>query len=296
MPDLSIVLVTYGGAEQLHTTLQSIVRWTRAVGYELIVVDNAGAADVGVLARSYGARLLRPERNRGFAGGANLGLRQARGRYACLLNPDVVLADDALGALTEWLDEHQEAGGAAPVLLRPDGTPQPYSYGDAPSPAYLLRRLAQRLRGRHLHAWEGGAPRPVDWAAATCLVVRPGVARRVGPLDEQFFLYWEDVDWGMRFRAAGRPLWLLPFVRVVHIGGASVGAAAAEHYDRSLVRFLAKHYGGVAAGMAFWALRLYRGWHRTRRTRRIGRTRRSRGSIPPHPGIDPLAPGDQSPS
>lgn len=258
MPDLSVVLVTHGGADELNTTLQRVVSLTHTIGYELIVVDNAGDDDIAAVARAYGARVLRPERNLGFAGGCNLGLREARGRYACLLNPDVRPADDALGALAGWLDGHPEAGGVAPVLLLPSGSPQPYSYGDAPSPAYLMRRLIERARGRQLHPWAGGEPRPVDWAAATCLVVRLPLARQVGPLDEQFFLYWEDVDWGVRFRAAGHPIWLLPNIRVIHVGGTSVGAAAMKHYDRSLVRYLAKHHGGIAAAVAYWALRLYR--------------------------------------
>ena len=210
------------------------------------------------VARSAGARVLRPARNLGFAGGCNLGLHAARGRYACLLNPDVVLSGDVPGALSQWLDEHPEAGGAAPVLLRPDGSAQPYSYGDAPSPAYVLRRLFQGMRGKQLHEWVGGEPRPVAWAAATCLVVRLPIARRVGPLDEQFFLYWEDVDWGVRFRAAGHPIWLVPSISVVHIGGTSIGAAASQHYDRSLVRYMGKYHGGLAAGAAYWALRLFR--------------------------------------
>lgn len=261
MPDLSIVVVTYGGAGLLRVMLGSIAGATRGLGYELVVVDNAGDDNVLAVGRVFDARLLRPGRNLGFAGGSNMGLRAARGRYVCLCNPDVVLPDAALSVLVEWLDAHPEAGGAAPVLLREDGSPQPFSYGDEPSPGYLLRRLGQRIRGNDLHAWVGGEPRPVDWAAGTCLVVRRATARAVGPLDERFFLYWEDVDWGVRFRAAGQPIWLLPAVTVVHLSGASIGAAAATHYDRSLVRYLAKHHGGMTAGAAYWALRLYRARH-----------------------------------
>lgn len=257
--DLSIVVVAYNAADLLRATLESVVRHTRAVSYEIIVIDSASTEDIAaVVDRIPGARLIRSARNQGFAAANNRGLRASAGRYVALLNPDVLLHDDALSALVRWLDDHPQAGGAGPQLVRPDGSPQPYSHGSFPSPWYLLRRRLARLRGGYLHPWGGSAPVRAEWLAGTCLVARRSALQAVHGLDDRYFLYFEDVDLGRRLTRAGWPLWFVPDVRVTHIGGGSVGAHGSPHYDRSLVRLYATWYGGPAAVIVWLGLRLYR--------------------------------------
>lgn len=259
MLDLSIIVVAYNGQDLLQATLESLERHTRAVSYELIVVDNSPSPGIALPEQlAAQVQLIRNPQNAGFAAANNIGLKLSQGRYIALLNPDTLLHDDALSALVRWLDAHPDVGAAGPHLLQSDRQPQPYSYGSAPTPGYLIRRIWSHLRGRYLHDWAGSQPQLVDWVAGTCMIVRRSAFEAVGGLDERFFLYFEDVDWGWRLRRAGWPVMFVPTVAITHIGGASVGSGARRHYDRSLVRLYAKYYGSIAGFGVWLALRLYR--------------------------------------
>lgn len=270
--DLSVIVVAYNSPDLLRATLASVVQHTRAVSYELIVVDNASPNNrVDLVTQEFAAvRLVRNPRNLGFAAANNLGMRLSAGRYIALLNPDTLLHNDALSTLARWLDQHPHVGAVGPQLLQSNGRPQPYSYGDAPSPRYLLRRRLGRLARRDLHDWQGTQPQLADWVAATCVVVRRVALEAAGLLDERFFLYFEDVDWGMRLTRAGWPVMFVPSVAIAHIGGGSVGAGSRPHYDRSLTRLYAKHYGAGAALVVGLALRLYRALQSIAGVRRDG--------------------------
>ncbi len=286
--ELTIIIVEHNCADLLRQCLRSVVTQTRSITYAIVVISNGSIApDVRSLEAEFPSlHLIRTARNEGFAAANNVGLRWIEGRgqgsgvrsqgseenpkskiqnrliqhptYVLLLNPDTLLHADAIGALARFMDAHPDVGAAGPQLVRPDGRPQPYSHGDAPSPWYLLRRLWSHLRGTYLHAWSGSAAIDTGWVAGTCLIARRTAIRAVGPLDEQFFLYFEDVDWCLRMRAAGWRVTFVPGIAITHLGGGSAGAAATQQYDRSLVRFYAKHYGGLMAALAWWALRLYR--------------------------------------
>ncbi|HEY0604256.1 MAG TPA: glycosyltransferase family 2 protein, partial [Herpetosiphonaceae bacterium] len=259
MLDLSIIIVAYNSPDLLQATLESLARHTLGISYELIVVDNSPAPGIALpdhLAAQL--QLIRNPQNAGFAAANNLGLRLSQGRYIALLNPDTLLHDDALSALVRWLDAHPDVGAVGPQLLQSDGLPQPYSHGSAPTPGYLIRRILSHLCGGYLHDWAGSQPKPADWVAGTCMIVRRSAFEAVGGLDERFFLYFEDVDWGWRLRRAGWPVVFVPGVTITHIGGGSIGPHARRHYDRSLVRLYAKYYGSLAGFGVWLALRLYR--------------------------------------
>ncbi|HEY0738955.1 MAG TPA: glycosyltransferase family 2 protein [Herpetosiphonaceae bacterium] len=259
MLDLSIIVVAYNSQDLLQATLESLARYTRGVSYELIVVDSSPSPGIELMdQQAESLRLIRNPQNAGFAAANNIGLKLSQGRYIALLNPDTLLHDDALSALVSWLDAHPDVGAAGPQLLQSDGQPQPYSHGSAPTPGYLMRRILSHLRSSYLHDWAGSQPQPADWVAGTCMIVRRSAFEAVGGLDERFFLYFEDVDWGWRLRRAGWPVMFVPGVKITHIGGGSIGPHARRHYDRSLVRLYAKYYGALAGFGVWLALRLYR--------------------------------------
>ncbi len=260
VPVLSISVVAYNKPDLLRSTLASVTQAAANIPHELFVVDSASQAVpwATIHADFRAACFLHSRRNLGFAAANNVALRLCRGRYALLLNPDTLVSDTALEALVAWMEQHPQVGLAAPQLLQPNGSAQPYSFGAAPTPAYLLRRLMAHMRGRYLHEWDGAQPLPVDWVAGTCLMVRRRALEEVGLLDERFFLYFEDVDWGLRFRQAGWHVVFLPMIAITHIGGGSVGQGASQHYDRSLVRWYGKYYGQWLGFLVWLALRLYR--------------------------------------
>jgi N-acetylglucosaminyl-diphospho-decaprenol L-rhamnosyltransferase len=261
-PLVSIIIAAYGAPEAMHATLGSLIAHT-ADPCEIIVVDSGVEDCKGVqeIAEAFPVTYIQVP-NGGFAAANNAGIRRARAPFLVLLNPDVVLYDDAIGRLVRLLQRDPSIGCVGPGLRRPDGSVQPYAFGTEPRPWFLLSRGLKRLAAMR-HGLEGISgrlgtqPIAVDWVAGTCLVTREDVLKAVGLLDERYFLYWEDVDWCLRVRKHGWRVVLDPGVMVTHVGGASTGATASAHYYRSLVEFYRKWYGDRWALLLAMLLRIY---------------------------------------
>jgi GT2 family glycosyltransferase len=209
-PRLSVVVVNY---HQWHDTAE-LVRQLRASdcldngAAEVVVVDNHSERHplAGRLRRSPGVSMRRWRRNHGFARAVNEGCRLSRGEWLLLLNPDMTLdpgfADAALALADRRAAEEPRVGIVGFALRNPDGGPQPSS-GPFPTLAGTLLGL---LRPRSRRKYDAGPPnirRPVDWATGCCLLIRRTCWRQLGGLDPDYFLYYEDVDFCRRARAAG---------------------------------------------------------------------------------------------
>ena len=230
---------------------------------EVIVVDDGSRDDtVAVLAATHSAaRVVRLAPARGFSAAANAGLSVATGELLWLLNSDTEVKPGAVAALRAAFARNDRLGAAGPLLVAPDGSPQ-WSGGRVPNARWLFALasggapLAARVPGyRRRRPVSGHDGRPVEWIPGTALVMRAAACREVGPFDETLALYVQDLDWGIRLRAVGWGVALVPAARVVHVGGATVErvrAATTAGQDvvalwTDLVRVLAKQ-GGPAAG------------------------------------------------
>jgi len=232
---------------------------------EVIVVDDDSRDDtVAALAATHSAaRVVRLAPARGFTVAANAGLAVATGELLWLLNSDTEVKPGAVAALRAAFGRTARLGAAGPLLFAPDGSPQ-WSGGRVPDRRWLFA-LASGVAAlaAHVPAYRRRRPvsghdgRPVEWIPGTALVMRAAAWREVGTFDERLALYGQDVDYGIRLRAAGWDVALVPAARVVHVGGATVGRvcdATTSGQDvaalwTDLVRVLAKH-GGPAAGAA----------------------------------------------
>jgi GT2 family glycosyltransferase len=253
MPRLSIVIVTYNSARDIHACLASLPAGASTVDYETVVVDNGSSDGTphDVRVRWPHVSVVEPGRNMGFAAGTNLGLRHSSGELALLLNPDTVVRPGAVDALVAALDRRADAAVAGPRLVDASGWPE-LSFGRMIGPVAELRqkllvtgndrrlpivsRYVERLT-RH--------PRDVDWVSGACLLVRRASADAVGLLDERFFMYAEDVDFCAAIRARGGRVLFVPDAEVVHRRGGSVVSrphATELAYRRSQLAFYAKHH------------------------------------------------------
>ncbi len=262
-PSLSLVIVNWNTAALLVDCLRTIPDGARDLTYEVIVVDNAstdGSADL-VTAEFPDVKLIRNRENVGFARGNNQGMAASSGRYVLLLNSDTLVKPQALTRLVAFMDQHTEVGAVCPRLLLPDDEPQAFAFGGDPSIGYLFRRGLYRLvLRRPVHDWHTAQIQAVDWVSGACLLARREVVDKIGGLDENIFMYFEDADWCRRIRQAGWQVMFNPQIEIVHLGGQSLkqNPAAQRGYYRSLDYYYGKHFGSIARLILRLALLPYR--------------------------------------
>ncbi|MCC7142451.1 MAG: glycosyltransferase [Candidatus Eisenbacteria bacterium] len=211
--DVSIVIVVYRTPDYLKRCLDAIEAAHPGVAYEVVVVDNAPADDRSerLAADRPLVRYHHSKKNLGFGGGANLGVRLARGRHFLILNPDVAVRPGSIEALCRLLDEESDIGIAAPRLEYPDGSLQHSVRRFYTFQVFLLRRTflgkifpqARALRDHLMLDWDHASTRDVDWCIGGSMMVSRRAVDDVGGMDERFFLYFEDVDWCYRMHQRG---------------------------------------------------------------------------------------------
>ncbi len=236
-PLATVIVPNWNGAHLIGPCLESLARQTYQP-LEVIVADGGSTDDsASLIARAYPrVRLLRLDRNRGFAGNVNAGIRAARGDVILLLNNDARADESWVRACVEALARHPRAGSIACKVLFEDGRTI-NSAGD------LLTRTGapvQRGAGR-LDGPEWDRLEPVFGAMGGAAAYRRALFEDVGLLDEEFFAYLEDVDLAFRAQLRGWTCLYVPEARVVHLGSATGGGTLASYYNgRNLVRLLVK--------------------------------------------------------
>lgn len=223
--DLSIVIVSYNTREMLRDCLRALPEAARGLAVETYVVDNASPDDsAGMVAAEFPAvHLIANRGNTGFTQANNQALRRCRGRNVAILNPDTEPAPGSLTAMACFLDSHPEVGAVGPKLLNTDGSLQ-HNGRRFPSVwrEFLavsgLRRLCRAWFDRALEygradfdtLWE------TDQVSGACLMLPHRVMDQVGMLDEEFFMFYEEIEWCWRIRKAGWKVVYLPEAQVVH--------------------------------------------------------------------------------
>jgi hypothetical protein len=254
-PDLSVVMVTYNGREMALGTLRSAHASVGELSVEWIVVDSGSSDGTDEAVReAFPAATVISGENRGFAAGNNVGLGLARGRYVLLLNPDVEIERGTFAELVSALDERPAVGLVSVVQKGADGALQPSirrfpsvrrDLGESLFAArWPIMRTCQELETRpKIYHREGR----VDWVVGAFLLAKAAAIRDVGLMDDEFFLYSEEVDWCYRFRAAGWEVRHLPLMTIIHHAGRrDRGDLMAQlAYSRRL--FATKHYSWAKA-------------------------------------------------
>lgn len=225
--DLSILIVHYNTPGLLRQTLKGIRRAAPALSFEVVVVDNNPASRVKdkVLAEFPRVKVVVAERNLGFGGGMNLALKEARGRYLLVFNPDIVVTPGSLEELVRFMDASPGVGMCGPQLRHPDGSVQHSCFRFMEPEVILWRRLplarrfarARAVLDRYVMAeWDHSDTREVDYLLGAAMCVRREAYADVGGFDPRFFVYFEDQDWCRRFREAGWKVVYHPKASLIH--------------------------------------------------------------------------------
>lgn len=271
--DLSIVIISWNVRELLRRCLDSIregLKGEKGLSVETIVFDNGSADGSADMVREGfpWVHLMESQVNLGFTKGNNLALGQSEGCYILLLNPDTEVVGDALGTMVAYMEAHPRVGALGPQLLNPDGTTRSSrrrfpTLATAFLESTVLQPWFQRsgiLERYYLLDKPDDEIQPVDWVVGAALLIRLEALHQVGPLDEEFFMYSEELDWCYRLKAQGWEVVYLPAAQVVHQEGkSSEQVLAFRHiqFQRSKVLFFKKYYGWRGEVLRWFVLSTY---------------------------------------
>jgi len=209
--DISIVIVTYNSAKYLDRCLTSIEKAMNHLIKEVIVVDNCSVDNSVAIAEKYSSfvKIIRNERNVGYSGGNNIGFENALGRYLLFLNPDTAIFENSLQTLLDFAESKKEYGIFGPKLVFPDGSLQRYFCKFYTLRSIMFRRsFFGKLFSKSIdHPLLGDVEKSnyleLDWILGSALLIKRDIFESVGKFDENYKLYFEDVDLCYRIRKAG---------------------------------------------------------------------------------------------
>lgn len=263
--DLSIVIINWNTRQHLIACLESIREYPPSGEYEIIVVDNAstdGSAEA--VRESFPDVCLIPnEQNLGYAKGNNQAIAASGGEYILLLNPDVRVKAGAVDALIRFAEAHRDVAAVGCRLVGTDGKVQK-SCRSFPEPLGVfleyvrLPRLfprSKRIGSYRMTYFDYSTDAEVDQPMASCLLIPRKAWEDVGPFDERFPIFFNDVDWCYRAKEKGWRICFTPSAEVIHDGGASTRQARRamiRESHRALRRFYAKHYRKKLWGPVYW--------------------------------------------
>ncbi len=256
--DLTVVIVNYRVKYFLEQTLRSVEEAIRGLSAEVIVIDNASGDDSLQYAKERFPKcvFIANRENVGFARANNIGIRMAQGEFTLILNPDTIISPKAVGDCMAWMRSHDRCSAIGAHMIDGDGVFLPESKRAFPTPwvsfckIFGLSSLFPRSRWfakYHLRYLDEKQPHHVDILSGAFMFCRTGLLKEIGGLDEDFFMYGEDIDLSYRLVLAGGENWYVP-TTIIHYKGESTKKDSMRYvrvfYDAMLI-FYRKHFPGM---------------------------------------------------
>jgi len=261
--DVSVIIVSWNTQDILRDCLRSIYEQGGEIDLEVIVIDNASTdGSVEMVKKDFPqVTLIENSQNRGFAAANNQGIAISKGRYVLLLNSDTVVLDNAIAKTAAFADSHPKAAIVGCRVLNPDQTLQPTCFmfpsilNMLLSSTYLYKLFPKsKFFGRErMTWWNRNDIREVDVVTGCFMLVRQDAIKKVGSMDEQFFMYGEETDWCYRFKQAGWKILFTPCAEIIHLGGQSSKGIRVDMLIRlriSILQFMKKHYSWLTYRIA----------------------------------------------
>lgn len=251
---LSIVIVNYNTAKLLSNAIESIYKTTKRLSFEIIVSDNGSTdgSEEYIKGNYPDVIWISNNTNLGFAKSNNIGIEKAKGRYVILLNSDTVLMDDCLDLCIDYMDKHKNIGTLGCKVILPDGRLDAACKRGFPTPSASLYKFLglpklfpkSRVFGQYnLTYLDENEINEVDCLVGAFMMVRREVLNEVGLLDEDYFMFGEDIDWCYRIKEAGWKIVYYPEAKIIHYKGGSGRSLKTDYeFHRAMYLFYNKHY------------------------------------------------------
>lgn len=257
---ISVIIVSYNVRHYLEQCLRSLVKALDGLSAEVIVFDNHSRdGSVECLSRLFPhVCFISSSHNLGFARANNRAIEQSCGRYVLLLNPDTIVGEGVLREAVAFMDSHPKAGGAGVRMMKADGSDAMESRRGVPTPLTAFCKMSglcshfptSHTFGKYYMGWlPWDSPERIEvTSGAFCLLRRTAIDGLKGPLDEDFFMYGEDIDLSYRLLKNGWENWYLP-LRILHYKGESTEKSSFRYvhvfYEAMLI-FFRKHYSHIS--------------------------------------------------
>lgn len=259
MMSVSTIVVSWNTRDLLAICLNSVIAASDGEESDIWVVDNGSidSTDTMLSEAFPEVNVIENSNNLGFARANNIGITQSRGHYILLLNPDTEIEFGAIGHMSRFLEDNQNVAAVGPMLLGSDGASQQSA---SPAPT-LIRELSRMFHidgllpsaTYEMRSWNLHRPVEVDVLQGACMMIRRSALDEVGLLDEDYFMYSEEIDLCYRLRRAEWTIQWLPNAKVVHHGGQSSKQVPLESFInlyKGKITYFRKHHG-VAAAFAY---------------------------------------------
>ena len=256
MVDLAVIIVNFNTKGKLRECLRSVFASQTQFSFEVWVVDNASSdGSVGMIKAEFPpVKLIENKENAGFAKANNQALRKAQGRYFLLLNSDVEVSAGSFDKMLAYMDNNPMVGASGCRVMKADGTLDKACRRSFPNPVNSFFRLtgltflftrSRTAASYNLTYLPEDKITEVDSVMGAFFLIRRDTVDRIGLLDEDFFMYGEDLDWCFRIKAAGYRVMYVPVTSVIHHKGSSsrkLPQKALYEFHRAMELFYNKHY------------------------------------------------------
>lgn len=259
--ELSVIIVSYNVSSFLDQVLTTLAEAIQELNAEVYVVDNASHDDsVSIVKTKYPwVKIIENSENLGFARANNKALAKVKGRYVLFLNPDTILRKDTLTTMVKFMDEHPEAGAAGCKVINPDGSLQLACRRGLPTPVVAFYRMiglsglfpkSKTFGAYNLTYLDPDTLVEVDAVSGSFMMLRKKVLDMVGFLDDDFFMYGEDLDLCYRIKKAGWKIFYVPYTEIIHFKGESTKTVPTikniRDFYSAMHIFVEKHYNDRA--------------------------------------------------
>ena len=275
--DVSIVMVNWNAGKYLEETINSLREKTQDVSYEIILIDNNSNKEeesylyLDKLLEKDNVTVIKSDENLGFAKANNIGMSISKARNLLILNPDVVFHNNVIKILSDYLDNNETVGMVGPRVLNPDGSFQQPCLRGKPYPKDTLFHLiglakafpkCEALNGYALWHLNRDEINECGALSGCCMMLKKSLFEEIGGMDEQFFMYQEETDWGLRTAKAGKKTVYNPNAIVTHVGGVTTKAVQVKAiwiFTQSMMKFFKKHFWNNYNFIqkAFWTTLIY---------------------------------------